>query len=450
MMDLSEKQMLFLGCGAVAKCVLGTLDKVARVNAANVKIVDLLDYRSHPDVAKWLRGGAEYVMVDIRKQYKALLDTLRPHDLVIDLSNRTNSVAIIAHCKARNLHYLNTSMEDEATIAAQRSKVDTYAMSYTAARAEVANIQTEPKHKRNTATMVLEMGMNPGLVSVFAKHALRVMSGGDMHTPCAALAERLNVQVIHISETDSTTFTGARRPDATVFCNTWCCDGLNDEYSHDSEFSYGTHERRLPGPKSQRMDDDVIDTGTPAFMNYTDSYVPGEAFIGCIIPHGEGISLGKFLKTPTYRPTVHYVYKWSPLTQHSLATVAREKIGGTFAPASHVVANYYDDMYGIDKVGVLMLCGNGTAYWCGSVLDNLATGHHSGTLQQVAAGVLLGIRHMVENPGQGIVYPESIDERTLDMVIPLLGDFVCRQVSEYSRVTRFRLATKKQFDDQFV
>lgn len=447
---MNNKRVVFLGCGAVAKCVLGVLDAyISGVNPKRVTIVDVLDYTSHPDVAKWLERGAKYIVADIRRELETLLSHLKPYDVVIDLSNRTDSLGIITWCKAHNVHYLNTSMEDELPIAEQQKVNDAYGMSYTKAHEQLRNINDTYE---GDATILVEMGMNPGLVSVLAKLALRTMASPDSKFAASRqfnrLAKQLGVEVIHISETDSSEFTGPRRPAPSVFCNTWCCDGLNDEYAHDAEFSFGTHERRLPSG-AVNLDGIVIDTNSAAYNWYTDSYVPGdETFVGCCIPHGEGLTLGHYLSTPSYHPTVHYVYKWSPATQRSLKG-AKAKIGHTFAPQSHVLANYYDDFRGTDRVGVLLLCKSGAAFWCGSILDNSSTGHHSGTLQQVAAGVLLGLMHIMQNPKQGVVYPEVIHEDLVEYVKPLLGRLFCNYVP-YTRTTQFSSVPKLVFDGQFA
>lgn len=445
--DIRDKHVVFLGCGAVAKCVLSLLENFFILNPRHVLIVDRLNYKSHPDVKKWLKRGAAYDMLDINEVYEHLFDSLTAGDLVIDLTSRTESTDLIHACKVRNLHYLNTSMEDIETINQQRRrKYSTYDMSYTGTHQQLKEMNVT--YPTQTATMVVEMGMNPGLVSLMAKLAISKMAHeAAIKAPShAKAAEALKVDVIHISETDSTEFTGPRRPAADVFCNTWCCNGLNDEYAHDAEFSFGTHEKKLPTRASIMLSDVVVDAETPAYNCYTQSYVPGETFTGCLIPHGEGISLGEFLKTPRYHPTVHYVYRWSPVTQACLKKHTAS-IGDTFAK-THVVNNYEDDFYGVDKVGTLLLTGNKKAFWCGSILDNSDVGRHSGTIQQVAAGVLVGLMHIVRNPTQGIVFPEAIDESMLLEVESLLGTLFCGFV-DYTRSTQFSTTPKTSFDRQF-
>lgn len=46
----------------------------------------------------------------------------------------------------------------------------------------------------------------------------------------------------------------------------------------------------------------------PAVKKFHKSYVPDQEIEGVIIPHGEGVTLTRFLTLPDYRPTVHYVY----------------------------------------------------------------------------------------------------------------------------------------------
>jgi len=64
------------------------------------------------------------------------------------------------------------------------------------------------------------------------------------------------------------------------------------------------------------------------------------------------------------------------------------------------------------------------SYWCGSVLGKNAK-FFTPTIIQVAAGVTVGIKWVIENPTKGPCYSESMDsDWVIETAKPYLGTFV--------------------------
>jgi homospermidine synthase len=71
--NITDKNIVFFGCGGVAKAVLCYINKFFVVDPKKITIIDLLDYKSHPDVAYFLSQGATYRIENLNKKYKDIL-----------------------------------------------------------------------------------------------------------------------------------------------------------------------------------------------------------------------------------------------------------------------------------------------------------------------------------------------------------------------------------------
>lgn len=451
-----KKSLLLLGCGGVGKCFLWLLDRFIKIDPKKITIVDLIDYTDHPDVAAYIDKGAKYIVDDLNKIVAGLIGDLKPYDIVVDCTDNTDSVGLYELCQKSNCHYFNTSIEEPKNYdALVKGGEQEFKTTYQYGHNQVEEINL--KYPDSTATSVFEFGANPGSVSHFVKHALMVMAKNLKKKTAAiktytkerkynALAKELGVEAIHISETDSTDFLDKGRKE---FCNTWCCNGLLSEYNWPSEFGWGSHEKRLP-KGAELVNEFVVDTNRKSKDVYVESYVPDEKFIGCVISHGEGLSLASYLKDGDYAPTVHYAYRFSPIAWRSV-----KRLGNKDTVAKrHVVNNYDDSIEGTDTLGCLLLLKNKKAFWCGSILDNdpEKTGNFQGTLVQVAVPLLACVSWALKNPDKGSLFPEDVDsDYILKLSLPYLGRFYCDYVDYSPASTQFTklMRSKKQFDEQF-
>lgn len=452
------KNILLFGIGGVGKCVLWLLDSFIKVDPKRVTMADQLDYSNHPDVKYYLDRGSKYIVTDLNKSASILIGRLKAYDIVIDCTDNTDSVAIFEMTRKVNCHYINTSIEEPDNYdSLVKAGKEEFATTYQFGHNEINQIGL--KYPNSDATAVLECGANPGMISHFAKHALMQMAKrSNRKSPylkaCIkerrynSLAKELGVEVIHVSETDSTVFLDKGRRE---FCNTWCVNGLLSEYNWPAEFGWGSHEKALP-KGAELVHDCVIDTNIKSRDLYVETYVPGEKFIGCVISHGEGLSLASYLKDSEYCPTVHYAYRFSPIVWRSIKklgdkdSVPREN--------SHVVNNYEDKIEGTDTLGALLLTRGKKAFWCGSILSNDRdeTGDYQGTLVQVAAPLLSCLSWMLKNPKRGWMFPEEVDtDYMIKSASPYLGEIVCDYVDYRPKSTQFvkLRRTKREFDAQF-
>lgn len=243
--DAKSKTFCFLGCGAVAKCVLSFLNNFVNVDWAKVYIIDRFDQREQPCLAKAFENGAHFLHLDLTDDgdWELVLELLKlqPNDVVIDLTTNTNSTKIVEAVRKRSLHYVNTALEINWHFD---PKATLYDESLYKRHIELAKISKSIEDPKN-ATHVYEFGMNPGLIShcVFkgledvAKKALEsnpqkfeklegYLEGKKKYN---LIAQTLGLEVIHCSEIDTQVAKNIDISTEKKFLNTWSCTGFLEE-----------------------------------------------------------------------------------------------------------------------------------------------------------------------------------------------------------------------------
>lgn len=457
-------QLVFFGVGAVAKATLHLLDDFIKVNPKKIFMFDLIDYSENPDVKKYIDKGAHYIVMDLNIHYRAIINKLNKYDIVIDLTCMTQSLSFMEECKKNNICYINTSLEDKESVYNMRKSKEGFLRTYQQSHNEVNELKK--KYPENMATQSIINGMNPGLISSMIKYGLLFLAlkSGRIKElkhyiddkDYGKLCNELKVAVIHCSETDSSDYINKDDKDLKKFTNTWCINGFVQEGSANCEFTYGSDQMEMP-KDSKLLHDHIIEMKEPAIDVFCESYVPVDGkIIGIVIPHSEGISSSVYFSDGTYCPTQHYVYKIAPVCHRSLKKFyPKNDLGKTIdKDKSHVLNNLDDDFEGIDRVGALILTTDKKAVWCGSMLDNKneVVGNHSATTIQVACSLLSGVKYMIENPDEGILFPEDLDELyVINHCKKYLGKFYCDFVDykpeslEFNKMRR----TKEQFDKQY-
>ena len=108
------------------------------------------------------------------------------------------------------------------------------------------------------------------MVNLFTKHSIMQIArkelGAKVETPkdqaaWAALAARLEIQVIQISERDTQQSSIKRRFDE--FTCTWCVSAMMDESSEHSQVPLGTHEDQSTPITNRPGSHVVLDPGAP-------------------------------------------------------------------------------------------------------------------------------------------------------------------------------------------
>jgi homospermidine synthase len=443
-MGISFKgRVLVLGCGSVSQCLQPLLLENLRMDFSKLTIMDFEDNR--PAVKAMLEAGARYVQRKVTEQNMASLlgKYVGGGDLLIDLAWNIDCGDIIQWCHDNDVMYVNTSVEEwDPYLDAENQSPGERTLYY---RHRLLRRQTDA-WKKNGATIVVEHGANPGLVSHWTKVALLDIAEAILRTrrpakarkaaleaalaagDFAQLAMHTGVKVLHISERD--TQIADRPKEVDEFVNTWSIEGFREEGVAPAELGWGTHERSLPGgahtfdygPCSQ------ICLAQPGMQTWVRSWVPlGGEIRGMVIRHGEALTITEHLtvwdgEKPVYRPTVHYAYLPTDAAIASLLELQMRN----YQMQSRLRIMNDEIVTGRDELGVLLMGHDLTSWWVGSQLDidetrALVPGQNATTLQ-VAASVLGALTWMIRNPRRGFNVPDDLPhDKVLAVANPYLG-----------------------------
>ena len=440
-------RILITGFGIVAQTLLPLLLQHLRVPASRITVIE---FAERPQLRPWRKKGVRLVRARVTPSNLARLLGAHagPGDLLVDLTWSIDFFAILQWARAHGVLYTNASLEswDPADELESGSAFDKSLYS------RYARALTLVPRWRGAATALCDHGTNPGLISHFVKQGLldiaaRALRGRGMTArrrrqlerfvddeDFAQLCRELGVKVIHCSERDTQRAALPTAPDE--FVNTWSVQGLWEEAIAPAELGWGTHEKRLPpmalrprsGPRNQII---LRQMGLNTFVR---SWVPSQEIVGMMMPHGETFTLSNALTVRAngraiYRPTVHYAYLPSNAAMISLHELRCSNY--QLHPRARILTD--EIVEGKDTIGALIMGHRYKSWWIGSRLTiDEARRRVKGvnaTALQVAAGLISGIRWMLDNPRRGLCFPEDLPHREiLRHAAPYLGRLISMPV----------------------
>ena len=445
--EIFENRILILGYGAVARCTLPLLLKHIDVPLENITIMDFEDKAK--ELKACTRKGVTFVRHKVTQEnLKATLTKyLSAGDLLIDLAWNIDCCDLLKWCHDNEVLYVNTSVEQWDPKEGMTEKSPYEKTLYY----RYMRIRELSKDWEGAPTAVLEHGANPGLISHLVKKGLidiaeKLMRDKKVPAKTAELLKKLiadrqfaelsmelGVKVIHCSERD-TQITN-RPKEVNEFVGTWSIEGLREEGTATSEMGWGTHEKDLPplahvpevGPKNQ------IFISQMGMNTWVRSWIPGQEILGMVIRHGEAFSISDHLTVwqggePVYRPTVHYAYMPCHETLSSLWELRARNY--EMQPKMRIMLD--DIKKGEDILGALIMGHPFISWWTGSILSigesRRVVPHQNATTLQVAAGVVSAVLWALENPREGIRFPDDLPhDYVLRIAKPYLGRLVSVQ-----------------------
>lgn len=450
-------RVLITGFGVVAKAALPMLLKHVRIPCSNITVIDFEDRET--ELRPWIEKGLHFVHERVMPlSLPRLLSTyVGRGGLIIDLAWSIDFFDIVDWAHNNEVLYVNASIESWDSVADM--KKTTLEKSLYVRYERLLPLVDQWKE---STTAVIDHGANPGLVSHFVKRGLldigdkalrenkmpktrvrrleRLMEDESF----AELARVLGVKVIHCSEWDTQRSAKPKRPDE--FVGTWSIEGMWEESISPSELGWGTHEKRMPpfsirpasGPGNQII---IPQMGLNTWVR---SWVPDREIVGMIVTHGESFGISHALTVRkrgrvVYRPTVHYAYmpcNDSLVSLHELRCRNYE-----LHPKQRILTDEIAE--GMDLVGALIMGHRFQSWWTGSILSiegaRKKVPHVNATAMQVAAGVLAGVMWTIQNPRQGLCFPEDLPhEEILKYAKPYLGRLVS-QPSDWTPLRRHRV-----------
>lgn len=427
-------RLVIVGFGSIGQGSLPLILRHFDIDPARIRIITA-DDRGR-DVAE--KHGISFTINPLTPDnYRQILTPLLgAGDFLLNVSVDVSSLALIEFCWERGALYLDTCIEPWAGGYTDPALSPSLRSNYALREQALALRDRAPK---GASTAVVTHGANPGLVSHFIKVGLLNIArdnGLDVPEPAsraewAALAQRLDVKVMHVAERDTQVANIPKK--VGEFVNTWSIDGFVGEGCQPAELGWGSHEQHWPhdGMRHEFGCDAAIYLMRPGASTKVRTWTPKEGpFHGFLITHSESISTADYYSVKdgdavTYRPTVHYAYHPCDDAVTSLHELAGKN--WQMQPETRLMGAEIVD--GIDELGVLLAGHAKGAYWYGSQLSigearGLAP-HNSATSLQVTSSVLGAMVWALENPARGMVEPEEVNfRRVLDIATPYLGPLV--------------------------
>lgn len=429
-------QLVFAGYGAVARCLF-SLIPIKEPSWVGLPIV-IIDPRKDLKEDPLLNRETPYTneitilndAIDEDTIERLFSEYIISGAVVFDLTYRVYSSKFIRMCDKKGCIYVNTAIDhwERAKKDWETEDAEEYSLAYfrKCITKECSGCKT---------TAILNHGMNPGLVSHFAKYAIKKLYGemfGDTsETSYAKMSKKIGLTTIHISERD--TQKTKLQVDETHLKNTWSVKGMFDEAIDPVQLGWGTHEKHIP----QWVKNSHLKRYGQAFFPLRGmqmklkSYEPqGGMLIGSCIPHSEAASIPELVNHGNYRISIYYVYLMSDIAKASLHYM--EDLNDDY---EHYVLKAKDiEDGGYDSVGCLMFYGKNQKVWVGSVQPieraKEINDEINGTCLQVAVSVLASVIWGLNNPNRGICDPEVLDtDFILDYCKYWMGDFIFKDVT---------------------
>jgi homospermidine synthase len=452
------RNIILLGCGGVGCALLELSILTIFPEYDRIIVIDPRNIHSDP-ILKFFNSNFDHICVEVTKDnLSSLLAThTRKGDIVVDVSYNIYFRPVIEWCSKNDILYINTSLErwadpNEYTLGNDKSI-------YERTLHNLHEIAREfGEHKGST--IVLEHGMNPGLITHFVKAGLKkvvkqVLLEADRNSiklpelltayyenDFAKMAMICDLETVHCSERDTQTPKIDRRPGE--FMNTWGPYSFYAEGVDPVQIGKGSRNENIKGTvKPLRGDDNMVILPTRGIDIELESYVPPYGKIrGMVIPHGENDTINRLLTVKMgdniiYRPSTCYVYSPCLVAIDSM----REVKESDYKMLPAVKALRGTDIYeGYDAVGALLIFrkdpiqnliyGIGTlatSYWAGSILDireckKLGVRYAGPTVVQVAISLIAAMEWMISNPKEGVCFPEKLPyDRILERCERFLG-----------------------------
>jgi len=447
--DLGNKKIFQVGCGGVGSSMPALYVRHLKFSPGDIIICD--KDKSRVDALIKQFPTIKFLNMEITKNnYKDIMNKyLSKGDVFVDLAWYISTKDMLELCHEKGIHFTNTAIEQWRNDNDCNLKTKECETLY---RHQHAVRKMGSDWGNKGATAVVGHGANPGWVS----HAMKIgiedwiayllkknTNNSDLKKAAEYVkrgeynkaAQKLNIQVIHISERD-TQITKKPKEVGEFLC-TWSPTGLIEEGALPAEMGWGTHENMKQYVKkfSKGPGNEVYIPNSMAMNTIVKSYVPGSEVLGMVIPHEEANSISHFLTVmkggkAVYRPTVHYAYQ---LPDVAIASLVEYQANGCPDVLTNERVIKDDIISGKDTLGVFFMSPKYGKWWTGSDLSieqsRKLIPHQNATVVQVSPAVLAGIITMLTTPDLGPIFPEDMDShKAMRYIKPYLGLWISKQI----------------------
>lgn len=403
----STNRIIIVGFGSIAQALLPLLKENYD---AEIIIFDKETDETRIDIAKEYGALLHKNLITPNNYNNVLAPLLNNRSFLLNLAVSVSTQALIDIAQKHDALYLDTCIEPWD----YGSTSDNYASNHYLRE----SLKKHVANRTGKTTAIVAHGANPGFISILLKKAMLEMASinglGDRPTvqsEWAVLAEKLELQVIQISERDTQVSSMPR--ETRAFICTWSVDGFITECLQPAELGWGSHEKSIPlGARINGCSLELCEQGREVGVkSWSPNYLEFHAFL---LTHNESLSIAEYLtigdtKAPQYRPTVYYAYHPCDQAVDSMHLLNYGEENQILT--KHVLKNSITS--GIDELGIFLISKKYKSFWLGS---NLSIGkakkmakYNSATSLQVVSSIVAGMKWSEQHPVRGVIESESLD-----------------------------------------
>ena len=426
-------KIMILGLGSVGRSLLKLLLDDKLFPPEDIMITDISD-----DAMKYFisSGGKkenffQYGMNSTN--YKKVFEHLKAGDFLICLAERNDSLVLTGESVSRGIHFVSAS-DDQFD--------DRYEIKPVMYRDHFLAYRELSKKTKGDATGMIQFGINPGLVSVFTKTALKNVVEKDEGEFVSArrdyfkklveegdytlLAKELQVSSFIESDFDNTVSDIEEKED-TVY-STWNIFDFDEEMNDHAIIKVGTET-----PLSEVLKRVGLSTDQIFYYNMSDgtlvlnelgknirtpAYSQGSYFEGCVDAHEEVFSIHDYYTVRNengeieYAPTMMFVYRPCDLAFKSLFHEKNTK--GQLITNDRILS-------GGEAVGICVEGRNFSPVHVETALFYDEKREDSASVLLVAVSINAAIRYAMNHPNEGIIFPEYAEP---DEIISYISKYV--------------------------
>jgi len=360
-----------------------------------------------------------------KENYLQYLKRLEKDDYLLDFCFDIKNLEILRYCLEKGIHYLNTADSSWNPDPTWISDHQHYL--------EYVNIQKEfNAEKRNTC--IIQFGMNPGLVSSFAKQCLKEIVNKDQSAYIKKHKDKLNklikkglyglvckkIGVTDIQEVDNDDQIAITPYEEDTCYSTWNVWSYYYETVSSPEVAFGT--KKLYNKYKEVYDCDKKDLYLgllkSGFEYPAVSYSYQGMVEGHISTHEEIFTMRRLFTHGSYKPTVHFVYSPCEYAKKSVIHFKNE------VPKKLHLIQKNEISGGGESVGIIIQGKKFHSRYFGNYLDSKET-TESATILQVSASAYSAFVYMLNHTQEGMLFPENINENeVLETAKIYLKDYI--------------------------
>lgn len=308
-------KILLWGLGAVGYSFACKLKENGYIDSFSFYCVDSCDDAYERFIS--LGGLADHFVKTIitKDNFKEMLSIIDKEDCLLDFSTDVKNLEVLEYCLEHDIHYLTTA---DSSWKGDRSFLGCH-QHYQ----EYLRLNEKYKNEKH-ATCMMEFGMNPGLVSSFAKLCLKEIVNNDDSLYVRVHRKRLKklldngeyglvakkLKVTDVQEVDSDDQVTDIPYEEGVLYLTWNCWAYMCEAVSVPESAFGNKKRFYQ--YKEVFDADISDLflslPNPGFEYPEVSITPNGVCKGHVSTHEEIFTIRRLFTYGKYMPTVHFLY----------------------------------------------------------------------------------------------------------------------------------------------